>query len=52
MSHYQDYDYLLVNDDFATATEELSAIVRAERLRLFRQQRRLGSLLDDLLKAP
>jgi guanylate kinase len=52
MSHYRDYDYLLVNDDFAAAVDDLAGIVRAERLRLFRQQRRLGSLLDDLLKAP
>lgn len=52
MSHHHDYDYLLVNDDFATALDDLASIVRAERLRLFRQQRRLGSLLDDLLKAP
>lgn len=52
MSHYHEYDYLLVNDDFAIALDDLASIVRAERLRLFRQQGRLGSLLDDLLKAP
>lgn len=52
MSHYHEYDYLLVNDDFAIALDDLASIVRAERLRLFRQQGRLGSLLDHLLKAP
>jgi guanylate kinase len=49
MSHYQDYDYLVVNDDFATAVDDLAAIVRAERLRLYRQQQRLRPLLEDLL---
>jgi guanylate kinase len=52
MSHYHDYDYLLVNDDFALALSELACIVRAERLRLPRQQNRLGPLLADLLKDP
>ena len=31
MSHYNEYDYLIVNDDFDTATQEFSAIVRASR---------------------
>jgi guanylate kinase len=52
MSHYQDYDYLVVNDDFATALHDLGAIVRAERLRLWRQQQRLRGLIVDLLGAP
>lgn len=52
MSHYDDYDYLLVNDDFTLALSELVCIVRAERLRLPRQQHRLGPLLADLLKDP
>jgi guanylate kinase len=49
MSHYQDYDYLIVNDDFATAVDDLAGVVQAERLRLSRQRRRLGPLLEDLL---
>ncbi|MFU8816616.1 MAG: guanylate kinase [Pseudomonadales bacterium] len=48
MSHYADYDYLLVNDDFDAALAELACIVRSERLRLPRQQRRLQPLLRDL----
>jgi guanylate kinase len=52
MSHYADYDYLLVNDDFAVALSELACIVSAERLRLPRQQDRLHPLLADLLKDP
>lgn len=31
MSHYSEYDYLIINDDFATATQEFSAIVKAQR---------------------
>lgn len=52
MSHYQDYDYLIVNDDFAMALDDLGAIVRAERLRLWRQQQQLRGLIDDLLGTP
>jgi len=50
MSHYADYDYLVVNDQFDAALTEMSCIVSAERLRLPRQQRRLGPLLEALLK--
>jgi guanylate kinase len=50
MSHYADYDYLVVNDDFAVALGEMACIVTSERLRLPRQQQRLGSLLSALLK--
>jgi guanylate kinase len=49
MSHYRDYDYLVVNDVFDIALAELSCIVRAERMRLGRQEARLGGLLADLL---
>lgn len=52
MSHYRDYDYLVVNDDFATALEQLGCVVHAERLRLPRQQGRLQALLADLLADP
>jgi guanylate kinase len=31
MSHYDEYDYLIINDDFDSATRELSAIVKAQR---------------------
>lgn len=33
MSHYSEFDYLIVNDDFATAAKELQSIVMAHRLR-------------------
>ena len=49
MSHYVDYDYLIINDDFALALEHLKAIFRANRLQQNRQQQRFGKLLVELL---
>jgi len=49
MSHYHEYDYLVINDVFATAQEELAAIVRSRRLRLVPQARRHAGLLGALL---
>ena len=49
MSHYVDYDYLIINDDFAVALEDLKAIFRANRLQQKRQQQRYGKLLAKLL---
>jgi guanylate kinase len=49
MSSFGEYDYLVVNDLFETALADLSAIVRAERLRLLPQRSGLGPLLRDLL---
>lgn len=49
MAHHGEFDYLVVNDDFATALEELQSIVRAERCRLSRRARTHAGLLRDLL---
>jgi guanylate kinase len=49
MSHYAEFDYLIVNDDFDVAVDDLRAVVRAERLRRFRQAERHERLIDDLL---
>ncbi|MBY5994101.1 guanylate kinase [Ferrimonas balearica] len=49
ISHYGEFDYLLVNEDFDTALAELAAIVKAERTRLARQVEAHGGMLDDLL---
>lgn len=37
ISHYGSYDYVLINDDIDVCTAEVSAILRAERLRRARQ---------------
>jgi len=49
LSHYGEYDYLVVNDDFDTALSELRAIVVAERLRQPRQVRCLHQVLSEML---
>ncbi|NOQ14349.1 MAG: guanylate kinase [Methyloprofundus sp.] len=49
MSHYAEYDYLLINDDFNTALNELKSIIIANRLNIDRQQHQLKALLVDLL---
>jgi guanylate kinase len=49
MSHYVEYDYLVINDDFATALDDLKAIFRSNQLRHGAQQVRHGALLARLL---
>lgn len=49
VAQYGNFDYLLVNDDFAVALADLQAIVRAERLRASAGARRQWNLLADLL---
>jgi len=50
ISHYQEYDFLVVNDDFQEALAQLKCILTADRLRLQRQQAKLASLLKNLLE--
>lgn len=50
MSHYVEYDYIVINDQFATALNDLKAIFRANQLRLESQQKRHTQLLCDLLR--
>lgn len=49
MSHHTAYDYLVVNDVFETAVNELRAILQAARLGIAQQRERLRPLLGDLL---
>lgn len=49
LSHLGEYDYLVVNDAFDQALEDLRAIVAAERLSRPRQERRLASALEAML---
>ena len=49
MSHYQEYDYLVVNDDFDTALSELKCIIGAERLRQKVQGIKKKELIAELL---
>lgn len=52
MSHFAEFDYVIVNDDFETAAAELTAVVTAERLRTPAQQLRHRRLIADLLSPP
>lgn len=49
MSHYGEYDYVVVNDDFDVALGDLRAILAARRLRKEAQQLRCGALIEALL---
>jgi guanylate kinase len=49
MSHYGEFDYVIVNEHFAVAVEELCAIFTASRLRREAQVARHGRLISNLL---
>ncbi len=49
MSHYDEFDYLVINDQFDTALAELRSIVTARRLRRTAQTERHAGLLRALL---
>ncbi len=49
MSHYGEFDYLIVNDDFNMALDEMSAILISNRIKISKQDTRLKALLLDLL---
>jgi guanylate kinase len=48
MRHCEDFDYVIINQEFASAVEDLAAIVRASRLRSGRQRMRHRALLAQL----
>lgn len=49
ISHYHEFDYIVVNDDFDAALAELDAIVSSRRLRKEKQVMRHQSLFENLL---
>ncbi len=49
MSHYVESDFLVLNDDFATALAQLQAIIDCHRLHTQQQTQRLASTLADLM---
>jgi guanylate kinase len=49
ISHFVEFDYLIVNDDFDTAIQELEAIIIAKRNSIEAQQLVQAGLLKDLL---
>ena len=49
MSHYSEFDYLVINDDFDQALQELRSIIIAQRLKQDLQSRKNTALLKELL---
>ncbi len=50
MQHYGEFDYLIVNDQFQVALEQLASLFLTRRLRCAAQATRLQSMLSDLLQ--
>jgi guanylate kinase len=48
ISHADEFDYVIINDDFDRAAQDLITIIRAERLRLPRQLVRYTDLINRL----
>lgn len=49
ISHYNEYDYVIINDDFDVALIDFKAIIRAERLKQDKQTAKHRSMLTALL---
>ena len=49
ISHYNEYDYVIVNDDFEQALADLQSILRAEKLTLAYQESQNRTLIQELL---
>jgi guanylate kinase len=49
MSHYAEADYLVINDEFEVALNDLAAIFSCQRLKLAAQAQRFTKLISELL---
>lgn len=49
MSHYPEYDYLVINDRFEVALDQLASLFKTRRLRQEVQQQLQADLLSELL---
>ena len=49
MLHYDEFDYVIVNEVFDTAVDEMCAVFTASRLRRAQQQQRHAALIETLL---
>ena len=52
MSHYDEYDYVIINDDFSRALADLKHILNAEKLKLDYQRKQNQALIKELLEKP
>lgn len=49
ISHFNEYDYVIINDDFDVALNDIKAIVIAERMKQDKQASKYRDMLDRLL---
>jgi guanylate kinase len=49
MRHYDEFDYLVINDDFNLALTDLSTIIHSQRFLLSQQSEKYQSLLNSLI---
>ncbi|AZL71272.1 guanylate kinase [Pseudomonas oryziphila] len=49
MEHYDEYEYVIINDEFDVALDDLKAVFRSNRLLLKKQQQRHEALLKQLI---
>lgn len=49
ISHYAEYDYVIVNDDFEDAIASLTGVVRAERCRLVHRREVMDAFAERLM---
>src|SRR5699024_854003 len=52
IAHYNEYDYLVVNDEFEASVNDLAAIIHANRLKSSAQQKTQLETLQNLLATP
>jgi guanylate kinase len=50
MSHWADFDYLVINDDFDAALDDVHSIIRHRRPKRRDQKKRFTSLLAELME--
>ncbi|VAX01666.1 Guanylate kinase [hydrothermal vent metagenome] len=49
MSHYGEFDYLIINDNFEQALQELEVVITAQNYRMALQKLNLGNKLTELV---
>jgi guanylate kinase len=50
MSHYHEFDFTIINDDFDTAVEEVKSVMISRHVRTAIQQQNQKSLIQELLE--
>ena len=49
MQHYPEYDYLIINDEFNDALEDIKSVIRASRLKTAQQRLVHTALINELI---